>query len=55
MRDLGRARSSCPAIQRIVGVSGELTPCQWHVETDRGPTEFQLGSEEDVRRLGAYA
>ena len=27
-------------------------PSQWRVETDRGPTAFQINSEDDVRRLG---
>jgi hypothetical protein len=35
-----------------VRVSGNSEPCDWQVETDRGPTRFVLESEEDVRRIG---
>jgi len=52
--DLNR-REFVPIIQRIVGVSAEVDPCQWDVETDRGPPRFLLNSEEDVRRLGAFS
>ena len=27
-------------------------PCEWFVETDRGPTSFVLNSDEHVRKLG---
>ncbi len=43
-----------PVIRRIVKVSADVDPCQWHVETDRGRTRFLVNSEEDVRRLGAH-
>jgi hypothetical protein len=42
-----------PVIERIMHVSGNTEPCQWQVETDRGPTQFVLKSEDDVRRLAA--
>ncbi len=47
-------REFVPVIQRIVHVSGDTEPCEWEVETDRGPTRFVLKSEDDVRRLGPY-
>jgi hypothetical protein len=47
-------REFVPIIERIVGLSAEVDPCQWEVETDRGRTRFLLNSEEDVRRLGAF-
>jgi Domain of unknown function (DUF1854) len=49
--DLSR-REFVPVIRRIVSVSGNSEPCEWQVETDRGPTRFVLKSEEDVRRVG---
>ena len=45
-------REFVPVIQRIVRVSGNSEPCEWQVETDRGPTRFVLKSEDDVRRIG---
>jgi hypothetical protein len=45
-------REFVPVIKRIVRVTGESTPSDWEVETDRGPTRFTLDSEDDVRRLG---
>lgn len=45
-------REFMPIIQRIVRVSGNSEPCEWQVETDRGPTRFLLKSEDDVRRIG---
>jgi hypothetical protein len=44
-------REFLPVIQRIVRVSGNSEPCEWEVETDRGPTRFVLESEDHVRRL----
>lgn len=44
-------REFVPVIERILWVSGTSEPCQWQVETDRGPTEFVLKSEDDVRRI----
>ena len=41
-----------PQMQRLVAVSTFSTPSQWTVETDRGPLQFVLKSEEDIRRLG---
>jgi hypothetical protein len=45
------ARELIPEIQRIVGVSTFSTPSTWQVETDRGPTDLLLRSEDDLRRL----
>jgi hypothetical protein len=47
-------RDFIPVIQRIVGVSSLSEPCEWQVETDRGPTKFVLKSEEDVHRIGPH-
>jgi hypothetical protein len=47
-------REFSPVIQRILAVSSETTPAEWEVWTDRGPTRFTLGAEEDVRRLGEH-
>jgi uncharacterized protein DUF1854 len=51
--DLSR-REFVPIIRRIVRVSGNSEPCEWQVETDRGPTRFVLKSEDDVRRIGDH-
>lgn len=40
-----------PVIQRIHKVSASSTPCEWVVDTDRGPTRFLLDSEDDVHPL----
>lgn len=45
-------REFMPSVQRIVSVSSFSTPSTWQVETDRGPTQFVLKGEEDIRRLG---
>lgn len=47
-------REFVPIIQRIVRVSGETSPSDWDVLTDRGPTRFTLDAEDDVRRLGSH-
>ncbi len=44
-------REFTPEIQRLERVSSVVTPCTWHVLTDRGPTSFVLKAEEDIRRL----
>ncbi len=51
--ELGR-REFMPVIQRIVSVSSNADPSRWEVQTDRGPTEFLLKSEDDVRRIGPH-
>ena len=40
-----------PQVQRLVSVSSFSTPSTWQIETDRGPTQFVLKGEEDIRRL----
>lgn len=45
-------REFVPIVKRILWVSGNSEPCEWKVETDRGPTSFILNDEKDVRRLG---
>ena len=42
-----------PVIKRIVRVSGEISPTDWDVETDRGMTTFTVDTEDDVRRISA--
>lgn len=46
-----RACEFMPQIQRIVSVSTYRTPSTWKIETDRGPTQFILKTEDDIRRL----
>ncbi|MFN6996200.1 MAG: DUF1854 domain-containing protein [Aquincola tertiaricarbonis] len=45
-------RDFSPKIQRIRTVSTFSTPSLWEVDTDRGPTRFELKGEEDIRRVG---
>jgi hypothetical protein len=45
------SRDFTPQIRRLIAVSGYVTPCTWSVESDRGPTQFVLKSEESIRRL----
>ncbi len=45
-------REFVPIIKRVLSTSGKSEPCEWKVETDRGPTSFILKHEDDVRRLG---
>lgn len=45
------AREFMPVIRSIRAVSGFVTPCTWHVTTDRGDTRFVLPGEEAIRRL----
>lgn len=49
-----RLREFVPVIQRIVWATGDSTPSDWEVETDRGPTRFTIDSEDDVRALATY-
>jgi hypothetical protein len=41
-----------PEIRGLLGVSTFSTPSTWTVQTDRGPTQFVLKGEEDIRRIG---
>lgn len=45
-------REFVPVIHRIESISSLAEPCEWFVETDRGPTSFVLNSDEHVRKLG---
>jgi Domain of unknown function (DUF1854) len=45
-------REFMPVLQRILKVSSFSTPSTWSVITDRGPTEFVLRGDEDIRRVG---
>ena len=47
-----RSSEFMPEIRRILDVTSFATPCTWHVDTDRGETEFVLRGEEDIRRIG---
>lgn len=47
-------REFVPVIHRIMKSSGLWPPCQWEVETDRGPCTVSIESEDDVRKLGAH-
>lgn len=40
-----------PQICRITKISSPTEPSEWHIESDRGPTRFQINSEHDVRAL----
>src|SRR5208283_6238998 len=43
-------REFVPVVRRILSAT-QHEPSDWFVETDRGPTTFQLNSEDDVRRI----
>lgn len=45
-------REFVPVIRRIESISSLAEPCEWFVQTDRGPTSFVLNSDEHVRKLG---
>lgn len=47
-------REFIPLISRVVSVVPDSEPSTWTVETDRGPTEFVLPSEDHVRALGPH-
>lgn len=46
------AREFMPAIIRIKRISRIWVPSVWDIDTDRGPTQLKLDSEEDIRRIG---
>lgn len=52
IRQALQTREFMPVLTRIESVSSFSTPCTWTVETDRGPTEFVLRGDEDIRRIG---
>lgn len=45
------SREFMPVLTRINAVSTFTTPSTWQVETNRGPTEFTLRGEENIRRI----
>lgn len=47
-------REFLPVIKSIRRVSGETTPADWEVDTDRGRTRFTLDNEDDIRTLGPH-
>jgi Domain of unknown function (DUF1854) len=51
VQDELRQRTFMPEIQALKAVSTFNTPSTWTVDTDRGPHEFVLNGEEDIRRL----
>jgi hypothetical protein len=53
LEDALREREFMPEILKLDKVSGFTTPCIWHIQTSRGPTELELKGEEDIRRLSA--
>ena len=52
VRETLATREFMPVVHRIASVTSFSTPCTWTVETDRGPTEFVLRGDEDIRRIG---
>ncbi len=49
-----QGREFMPEILRLNGVNSFSTPSVWRVQTSRGPTEFVLKGEEDIRRLSTH-
>lgn len=49
-----QSREFMPEILRLDCVNSFSTPSVWRVQTSRGPTEFVLKGEEDIRRLSAH-
>jgi hypothetical protein len=45
------SREFIPVLTKINQVSTFATPSTWQVETNRGPTEFILRGEENIRRV----
>ena len=41
-----------PEINNIIRVSSLAMPSVWHVETNKGNTQFLLVKEEDIRNIG---
>ena len=48
-------REFMPEITRLNSVASFATPSTWEVDTDRGPFQFVLKGEEDIRRLSGGA
>jgi hypothetical protein len=49
-----KRREFIPTVLRIIRIASDATPVEWEVETDRGPTQFLMDSEDDVRSLGPH-
>ncbi len=47
-------REFVPLISRILSATTE-EPSQWKVQTDRGPSTFQINNEDNVRRLDLHS
>ncbi len=47
-------RDFVPRISRVLSVTGTSEPCEWHVDTNHGPTKFVLKAEDDIRRLSVH-
>ncbi len=45
-------REFMPVIERVLSVSRHWVPSTLDIETDRGPTQLVLESEEAIRRIG---
>jgi hypothetical protein len=44
-------RHFLPVVTKLHAIEGMTDPTTWRVETDRGPTTFQIKNEEDIRRV----
>jgi len=42
-----------PVILRVRSISPVAYPCEWQVETDRGPASFVVTEQEQIRRVGS--
>jgi hypothetical protein len=40
-----------PVIERVNSIAADTTHASWSVETDRGPAQFTVSQEGDVRAL----
>jgi Domain of unknown function (DUF1854) len=47
-------REFLPRIERVVRVLTSKEPHVWDVITDRGPVQFLLRDDDDIRRLGPH-
>ncbi len=48
------AREFVPVILRVLNTPGNAEPATWQVETDRGPTTFEVESEDSIFRRGPH-
>jgi Domain of unknown function (DUF1854) len=47
-------REFLPRIERVMRVATNKEPHVWDVLTDRGPVQFLLRDDDDIRRLGPH-